>query len=32
MNSQQHPSFTFIPKAEEIPWWVDEYVISKLFI
>jgi len=22
----------FIPKAEEIPWWVDEYVISKLFI
>jgi predicted ABC-type ATPase len=23
---------TFIPKTEEIPWWVDEYVISKLFI
>jgi predicted ABC-type ATPase len=22
----------FIPKMEQIPWWVDEYVISKLFI
>jgi predicted ABC-type ATPase len=22
----------FIPKTEEIPWWVDEYVIGKLFI
>src|SRR5258708_4040523 len=22
----------FIPKTEEIPWWIDEYVISKLFI
>jgi predicted ABC-type ATPase len=21
----------FIPKTEEIPWWVDEYAISKLF-
>jgi predicted ABC-type ATPase len=21
----------FIPKEEEIPWWVDEYVINKLF-
>lgn len=22
----------FIPKTVEIPWWVDEYVVSKLFI
>ncbi|MDP4245968.1 MAG: toxin [Bacteroidota bacterium] len=22
---------TFIPKTEEIPWWVDEYVLGKLF-
>lgn len=22
---------TFIPKTEEIPWWIDDYVIDKLF-
>jgi hypothetical protein len=22
----------FIAKTEQIPWWVDEYVIDKLFI